>query len=239
MSNMRSFETKISGEELTAKDPAKKMPDWEEHAIVTGDYSLNSYLRPGDTVRDPSLHPEEGGSRPEFDYVTSYGQLERVTLDVGTYKDGGLCVTMESFDEDMGERVRFADVTMKTGHLPAFAAAINIESHDDAVMDFLEENGFGVLTGEFLRIGERSYPVFRFNEERLREADSRGFEKYFKSAGIELKPKQHAAGGLSFDGTKKREESLQDLVQTAKERAEVKNLGHSKEPADRSSDLSI
>lgn len=43
---------------------------------------------------------------------------------------------------------------------------------------------------------------------------------------------------LGLDPTK-REESLQDLAQTAKERAETKNLGHSKEPAGRSNDLSI
>ena len=104
---------------------------------------------------------------------------------MGTYEDNGLCVTMESFDKDMGERVRFADVTMKTGHLPAFVAAINVESHDDAVMDFLEENGFGTPTGEFLRIGESAYPVFRFDEEKLREADPRGFGQLFLAGWIE------------------------------------------------------
>lgn len=281
MSNSRYFEMKSVGEESPVRKPAKTMIGWEEHAIVTGDYGLNSYLRPGDTVgqdvvdyfsslvppalmseslfqvgtpydsqpdvagqmsstfgtfsreggawkfcgycflgktdepvRDPSLLPEEGGSRPEFDYVTSYGQLERVAVDVSAYEDGCLCVTMESFDEDMGERIRFADITMQNGHLPSPTAAINIESHDDAVVEFLEENGFGTPTGEFLRIGERSYPVFRFDEEKLREADPRGFEQYCKNASAKLEK----------SGTDK--ESFDEAKRQARERLRERNAEH-------------
>lgn len=274
----------------------KTMKGWEEHAVVTGDRGLDSYLKPGDAVgqdmvdyfanlvppalmreslfqvgtpydsqpgpdgqlrptfgtfskeagewmfcgycffgkadepaRDPSLLPFEGGSRPEYDYVTSYGQLERVALDVGAYGNGGLCVVMESFDRDMGERVRFADMTINTEKpLPPMTAAIDIETHGDEVVEFLADNGIGELTGEMLTSEDRTYPFFRFAEAKLAEADPRGFERYCKTAGIEIKRKEYEKS--MFDELKKQ----------AKERASDKNLGRSEEPrATRSHDMEL
>lgn len=264
----------------------KTMKGWEEHAVVTGDRGLDSYLKPGDFVgqdmvdyfanlvppalmreslfqvgtpydsqpgsdgqlrptfgtfskeagewrfsgycffgetvepaRDPSLLPFEGGSRPEFDYVTSYGQLERVALDVGVYENGGLCVAMESFDRDMGERVRFADMTMDVGKtLPPLTVAIDIDTHGDEVVEFLTDNGFGELTGEMLTEGELAQPLFRFDETKLSEADPQGFEQYCKNVGIEVKPKEHEANMESLDDLKGRAKSRAQAQKKSVER---------------------
>ena len=250
----------------------KTMAGWEEHALMTGDNRLDSYLQPGDEVardmadhfanlvppalmregllqvgtpydsqpgptfgtfseeagewrfcgycfldedaepkRDPSLTRAEGGSRPEFDYVTSYGQLERVTLEVDAYAGGGLRMAMESFDVDMGERVRFADLTANAGQLPAFAAAIDVETHGEEALEFLAENGFGEPTGEFAGARGCGCPVFLFDEAKLAEVDLRGFERYCREAGIS--PERR---GVLKD-------SLENAKRQARERVQERN----------------
>ena len=152
-------------------------------------------------TRDPSLIRSEGGSRPEYDYITNYGQLERVTLEVGAYGNGGLRVAMESFDRDMGERVRFADMTIDAGKaLPPLTAAIDTETHGEEVVEFLVEEGFGEPTGEQLAEGELTHLLFRFNEKKLAEADPCGLESYRQVNDID--PERGEADKKSLDTVK-------------------------------------
>lgn len=172
---------------------------------------LGEYVEP---KRDSSLIRVEGGSRPEFDYVTSYGQLERVTLEVGAYVGGGLRMAMESFDVDMGERVRFADLTANVEQLPAFVAAVDVETHGEEALEFLEENDFGELTGKTATIDGCALPVFYFDEAKLAKADPRGFERYCQEVGV-----SHANQEASKD-------SFESARQQARERAREHNARH-------------
>lgn len=154
-------------------------------------------------VRDLSLPPSEGGSRAEYDFVTSYGQLERVTIDVGMYEGGNIRVSMESFDEDMGARVGFPDATVDARKaLPPLTAAVDVKSNGAEVMEFLVEEGFGEPTGECLAVGDRSYPMLKFDEGKLAQADPRGFERYCRAIGIE--PGRREPGAEPLDRLKSR-----------------------------------
>lgn len=57
-------------------------------------------------------------------------------------------------------------------------------------MKFLEEQGIGQFTGKWVPSGFMSFPVFRFNEDKLREIDPKMFAEYAKAYGKEVEVKK-------------------------------------------------
>lgn len=67
---------------------------------------------------------------------------------------------------------------------------MDIEYSGDQHMKFLEEQGIGQFTGKWMPSGFMSFPVFRFNEDKLREIDPEMFAKYAKAYGREVEEKK-------------------------------------------------
>lgn len=173
--------------------------------------------------------PEKDMGRPFFDYDTSYGETEKVNILIANYADNdNLYVGMNFFDRDIGAMDFFGDVTVNITKLQPFMATIDTNNNNaEKIMTFLTENGFGELAGRSLPSGFCVYPVFRFNQEKLAQADPNGFKQYCKIAGIE--PKQQEA-------TK---DSLNDLKRQAKRRAHDKNLQRSEKTMNPSRDMEL
>lgn len=177
---------------------------------------------------EPDL-PESDMGRPFFDYATSYGETEKVNLELANYADNdNLYVGMNYFDRDLGAMDFYGDVTVNIVQLPPFMAAIDTNNNDaEKIMSFLTQNGFGEPTGGALPSGFCMYPVFQFSEERLREVDPRGFEQYCKTAGIKLEEPEAS------------KDSLDEAKKQAKARATKRNAEHPEKTSGRSRDLEL
>ena len=60
-------------------------------------------------------------------------------------------------------------------------------------MKFLEEQGIAQFTGKWMPSGFMSFPVFRFNEDKLREIDPKMFAEYAMAHGKEVSAKEPLA----------------------------------------------
>jgi len=121
-----------------------------------------------------------------FDYRDSYGN-NSVALVLDMYRDNGnLFIGLEEYDKEYDYWDSYCDVTVNVGKLPFLESAINTEYNGPAKVDFLLQNGFGELTGKSIPSGFCTFPVFKFNADKLKELDPEFFEKYAKEHGVSL-----------------------------------------------------
>ena len=178
--------------------------------------SLAAEGRVSPPVPDSAL-PDTG--QPFFSYATNYGETEKVNIGIGVYgADDNLYVAMSYFDRDLGGMDFFGDVTVNITKMQPFMACIDVNNNGEKIVDFLVENGFGEPAGRSLPSGFCMYPVFRFNPEKLREADPRGFEQYCKAVGIEPVTK-----GQVVCHAEVAEDSLDEAKRRAKTHAQERN----------------
>lgn len=120
----------------------------------------------------------------EMQYKTFWGATETVVPKLNTYvENNNLYVGLDCFDSDFEDWVPFTDVTVNVGKLPFLESAIDTNNNGNAIIDFLVKNGFGELTEKAIPSGYCVFPVFRFNEEKLREIDNDMFEQYASLVG--------------------------------------------------------
>lgn len=67
-------------------------------------------------------------------------------------------------------------------------AAIDVNNNGRKLLDFLESNGFGKRTPFTVSSGYCVYPIFRFDEKKIREIDSKVFAEYQKAYGMDKPP---------------------------------------------------
>lgn len=104
-------------------------------------------------------------------------------LDMYTENDN-LYMGFQDLDPEYGLEP-FTDVTVNVGELPYLYSAIDTNNNGEHILSFLEENGFGELTGDCLRSGYCTYPVFKFKEEFLEKIDPEFMKEYRESHNIE------------------------------------------------------
>ena len=93
-------------------------------------------------------------------------------------------LAMGAFDEDLQGLDHFADVTVNVGALPYLQSAIDTNNNGDKILDFLQKNGFGSPTGRMIRSGFCSFPVFKFNPDKLMEILPQQFKEYSLAHGV-------------------------------------------------------
>lgn len=122
-----------------------------------------------------------------LDYTTPWGGTERVLPKLAMYtENNNLYVGLDFFDTDCDTWLPYADVTVNVGALPYLESAIDTNNNGQGIIAFLVENGFGELTGDAIPSGFCVFPVFRFNEEKLKEIDSFEFKNYAKAHGRDV-----------------------------------------------------
>lgn len=126
-----------------------------------------------------------------YPYKDSYGDEFTVYPKLHMYADNdNLYVGLDSFDEDLGGIDQYCDLTVNIYKLPYLCSCVNIEYGGDQHMKFLEEQGIAQFTGKWMPSGFMSFPVFRFNEDKLREIDPKMFAEYAKAHGREVEAKK-------------------------------------------------
>jgi len=120
-----------------------------------------------------------------FTYASAYGSYE-VKPKVNCYVDyNNLYVGLDYFDKEFGTWDPYGDITVNICPLPYLESAIDTNNNGGEILNFLEDNGFAVPTGKFLRSGFCTFPVYRFNEAALEKIDPVNFAEYRKSRGMD------------------------------------------------------
>lgn len=129
-----------------------------------------------------------------YPYKDSYGDEFTVYPKLDMYADNdNLYVGLDSFDQDLGGIDQYCDLTVNIYKLPYLCSCVNIEYGGDQHMKFLEEQGIAQFTGKWMPSGFMSFPVFRFNEDKLREIDPKMFAEYAMAHGKEVSAKEPLA----------------------------------------------
>lgn len=116
-----------------------------------------------------------------------YSDTYQVIPYLSTYQTcPNLYMGLMSYDTDFGGMDHFTDVTVNLRKLPYLHAAIDINNNGAQMLDFLQKNAFGELTGRQIPSGYCVFPVFKFNEDKLRQIDPAGFAEYAKLHGKQI-----------------------------------------------------
>jgi len=134
------------------------------------------------TNQEVSIMTEEKG----YTYVDSYGDANTVYPRLNYYvSDNNLYLGLVSYEPEIEAMDHYCDVTVNIDTLPYLHAAIDTNNNGQKMVDFLVENGFGEDTGMKISSGFCRYPIFCFNEEKLREIDPVTFAAYAKANGMD------------------------------------------------------
>ena len=146
---------------------------------------MNKIVREG----DGNMSIEDNKTTPlVLDYTTPWGTSERVLPKLNMYANNkNLYVGLDYLDTDCEQWLPYTDVTVNLLTLPYLESAIDTNNNGKGIIEWLQNNGFGEPTGEFIQSGFCHFPVFRFNEEKLKEIDSFDFAKYEKAHNMHIK----------------------------------------------------
>lgn len=120
----------------------------------------------------------------QMDYVDMFGNAYQVLPKLNTYANNdNLYVGLDFFDQEFEYWAPYADVTVNVGSLPFLESAIDINNNGSKILSLLLDNDFGELTGRSIQSGFCTFPIFRFNANKLKEIDPVFFGKYAKAHG--------------------------------------------------------
>lgn len=121
---------------------------------------------------------------PPMTFIDFKGDANLVFPHLNSYLDNNnLYLGLVTEDLEWGGLTPYCDVTVNIDPLPYLHSCIDTNNNPQQVIEFLEKNGFGEDTGMHMFSGFCMYPVFRFNEEKLREIDPEMFAAYAKAHG--------------------------------------------------------
>lgn len=125
-----------------------------------------------------------------FDYTDSYGDIEKLYPEFSMYRDDdnlylGFYFYYDDPDPDFSGMEPYCTATVNLYPLPFLHSAIDTNNNGQKMLDFLEKNGFGQRTGQVIPSGYCVFPVFKFNEEKIKELDPVFYKHYAETHGIE------------------------------------------------------
>ena len=127
----------------------------------------------------------------QMKYTDMFGNMYTVLPKLNCYADNGnLYVGLDFFNDEYSCWEPYADVTVNICDLPFLESALDINNNGSEITDFLVQNELGELTGAVLQSGFCQFPVFKFNEEKLKEIDPDFFKEYAKAHGVSLEVHQ-------------------------------------------------
>ena len=125
----------------------------------------------------------------EYLFESEYGFSYSVTPYIDTYANNdNLYLGFYYFDKEDKEWAPFCSATVNTISLPYMEAAIDVNNNGPKLLDFLEANGFGERTPFTVSSGFCVFPIFHFNEDKIREIDPKVFAEYRKAYGMDKLP---------------------------------------------------
>lgn len=124
-----------------------------------------------------------------YEFESEYGGKYIVSPHIDMYKDNSNLYLGLYCQEEGGEYWEpFCDVTVNTVSLAYLEATIDTNNNGQNILKFLEANGFGQCSPYAVSSGFCTYPIFKFNEEKIKEIDPKTFAEYQKAYGMDKKP---------------------------------------------------
>jgi len=118
-----------------------------------------------------------------LEFKTDFGNVELVELEVGACRnDGSLYVALTAVGDGYPEP--YGNVTVNLERkIPPYCAFVDTNNMPEAE-DFLIDNRLASFTGLVQESGYCTYPLYRFNVERLRQLCPSGMETYEQENGL-------------------------------------------------------
>lgn len=112
-----------------------------------------------------------------LEFKTDFGTIEQVELETGACRnDGSLYVALTAVGDGYPEP--YGNVTVNLGRkIPPYCAFVDTNNMPEAE-DFLTDNRLASFTGLVQESGYCTYPLYRFNAERLRQLCPGGMAAY-------------------------------------------------------------
>ena len=102
-----------------------------------------------------------------LEYVSCYG-TQSVAIQTSHYVDNGnLAISLSYVDED-GDELPFTVLTVNLEPLPGYYGYVDTNNNPGAI-EFIEKNGIGEFTGRYGYSGYCSYPLYKFDKEKISE----------------------------------------------------------------------
>lgn len=103
-----------------------------------------------------------------LEYVSYYG-TQSVAIQTSHYVDNGnIAISLSCIDED-GDELPYIYLSVNLREkLPAYYAYVNTNNAPGAI-EFIEKNGLGEFTGRYGYSGYCSYPLYKFDKQKLYE----------------------------------------------------------------------
>lgn len=119
-----------------------------------------------------------------YEYESAYGGTETLSPYLNIYaNNGNICLGFRGLSKEDGFWGPFCIATVNTVSLAYLEGAIDVNDNGNRILDFLEANGFGQRTPYAVASGFCIYPIFQFNEDKLRQIDPEVFAEYAKAFG--------------------------------------------------------
>lgn len=111
-----------------------------------------------------------------FDFEKN-GSTYKMKLDIRTYSNGNLALSMHIHTEDGWEPWNILTVNLGFP-LERDIAYIDTNNNGESILSWIIRNKLAVPTGKTAGSGYCTYPQYKFQETALREIDPDGYEKY-------------------------------------------------------------
>lgn len=129
--------------------------------------------------------------KPEklYPYKSTDGKTYSLAPKLNMYaKNDNLYLGFDCYDKREGFIRDFLSATVNIIPLAYLEAVIDTNNNSSSLVDFLEENGFGQRTPFAVQSGFCAYPIFLFNEDKMKEIDPKLFAEYQKTFGMDKAP---------------------------------------------------
>jgi len=151
-----------------------------------GDYTTGGY---GDQFGDfedlfSYFESEQEKSTQTYAFTDSFGDVYLVKPYIDRYRNNdNLFIGLMYLDPEVDAWCPYSDITVNITSLPYMYSAVDTSLNEKGTLQFLQENGFGKDIGQVLYSGFNQYPVFHFDEDKVRAIDPKTFDAYAKAKG--------------------------------------------------------
>lgn len=136
-------------------------------------------------------------NRKWLELTDADGNTEYVRLMIDAYENShNIYIGLEH--ETDGYVDYYTDITTDKICLPYLYAAVRTNGSDETLSDFIQKYKLGEYTGKNVSNGHCSYPVYRFDEEKLKELDPLNFQNYMQKYK-KMKSKELLNSNLKYD----------------------------------------
>lgn len=115
--------------------------------------------------------------------LNKFGTVYPIQLNVSTYLDGNLAITMTVWKDNIPESWGVLTVNLQ-GIREKDCAFIDTNNNGNDILAWIIRNGLGIPTGRVQQSGFCTYPEFHFRPEVLQDIDPDGYADYLQGQHV-------------------------------------------------------